>query len=80
MTTTTTPVTAATRALALSVNGERVTVEAATLAGLLMRRGHALDAALACAVNGVFVPRAQWTQCTLQPGDCIDIVAPVTGG
>jgi sulfur carrier protein len=64
----------------ISINGERVMVAAATLDGLLRERGHAPDAALACAVNGLFVPRAQWSQQALRPNDRIDIVAPVTGG
>jgi sulfur carrier protein len=35
---------------------------------------------MACAINRQFVPRAQWASCSLQPGDRIDVIAPVTGG
>lgn len=34
----------------------------------------------AAAVNLQFVPNTQYTQKLLQPGDRIDIIAPVTGG
>ena len=68
-------------AASLSVNGERVRSEASTLQALLAERGFDLAAAgFACAVNGVFVPRAQWARQAVRGGDCIDIVAPVTGG
>ncbi len=67
--------------LALRVNGEALRCRAATLHELLAARG--LDpssGAFACAVNGGFVPRAQWAAQQLADGDCIDIVAPVVGG
>jgi sulfur carrier protein len=65
----------------LSVNGERVASGAATLAALLAERGFDGGAGgVACAVNGQFVPRACWSAQTLADGDCIDVVAPVTGG
>ena len=73
--------TAAPRTLALSVNGQRVDSAAATLAALLAERG--FDGGVggcACAVNGLFVPRANWAAQALADGDCIDVVAPVTGG
>ncbi len=67
--------------LALLVNGEALRSSAATLYELLAARG--LDprsGGFACAVNGGFVPRAQWAGRCLAQGDCIDIVAPVVGG
>ena len=64
----------------LSLNGERISVEAATLQGLLLARGYKLEAAFACAINNTFVPRQQWPERTLQNGDRIDIVTPITGG
>jgi sulfur carrier protein len=67
-------------AVPVSFNGELLIVEAATLDALLRQRGYALDAAMACAVNGSFVPRAQWAEQALRPNDRIDVVAPVTGG
>ena len=67
--------------LALSVNGQRVDSAAATLAALLAERGFDGGAGgFACAVNGLFVPRASWSAQALADGDCIDVVAPVTGG
>jgi sulfur carrier protein len=66
---------------ALSVNGELLSSRAPTLGELLRERG--LDPAgggFACAVNGCFVPRAQWDSQALAAGDCVDIVAPVVGG
>ena len=66
---------------ALSVNGERVASGAPTLAALLAERGFDGGAGgFACAVNGLFVPRASWSAQALADGDCIDVVAPVTGG
>ncbi|OIQ80598.1 sulfur carrier protein ThiS [mine drainage metagenome] len=70
---------AAPAALALSVNGEHVASAAATLVALLAERGFA-GGGFACAVNGQFVPRARWAEHMLADGDCIDVVAPVTGG
>jgi sulfur carrier protein len=64
----------------ISFNGKRLTTQAPTLATLLHERGYRADAAMACAVNGLFVPRAQWAQQGLRAHDRIDVVAPVTGG
>ena len=72
---------AAGAAVGLAVNGEAVRSAAPTLHALLVERG--LDpgaGGFACAVNGAFVPRAQWAAHALRGGDRIDIVAPVTGG
>ncbi|MFA9216505.1 MAG: sulfur carrier protein ThiS [Sphingomonadaceae bacterium] len=38
------------------------------------------EQALALAVNRCVVPRQQWPQHTLQPGDQIDIVRAIGGG
>ncbi|MGE5863468.1 MAG: sulfur carrier protein ThiS [Rhizobacter sp.] len=64
----------------VSLNGQPCEVAAPTLEGLLLETGHALAAAMACAVNGEFVPRARWAACLLHDGDRIDVIAPVTGG
>ena len=64
----------------LSMNGERLNVEAATLQTLLLARGYKLETAFACAINNTFVPRPQWPERLLQNGDRIDIVTPITGG
>ena len=66
--------------LEISLNGKRVESEAATLHALLVAQGFALQGAIACAVNNRFVPRAQWASRTLQSGDRVDVVTPITGG
>ncbi|MBC7597648.1 MAG: sulfur carrier protein ThiS [Polaromonas sp.] len=64
----------------VSLNGERLNVQATTLQTLLLARGYTLETAFACAINNTFVPRPQWSQRSLENGDCIDIVTPITGG
>ena len=64
----------------VSINGERLNVEAATLQALLLARGYNLKGAFACALNNTFVPRPQWPERLLVNGDRIDIVTPITGG
>ena len=64
----------------VSLNGERLNVEATTLQTLLLARGYKLETAFACAINNTFVPRPHWPQRSLENGDCIDIVTPITGG
>jgi sulfur carrier protein len=66
--------------LMISLNGKHVETDAATLQGLLLAQGFELKAAMACAVNNAFVPRAQWPGRALQNGDRIDVVTPITGG
>jgi sulfur carrier protein len=66
--------------ISVSMNGQDLQTPAATLAELLQRQGYALDAAMACAINRQFVPRAQWPSQALAGGDRIDVIAPVTGG
>ncbi len=65
----------------LTVNGAPVRSEASSLAALLTEQGmEVAQSGFACAVNGLFVPRAQWAKQPLAAGDSIDIVAPVVGG
>ena len=64
----------------VSLNGERMAVEAATLQALLLARGYKLESAFACAINNAFVPRPQWPERMLAHDDRIDIVTPITGG
>ncbi len=66
--------------LEISFNGERLQTQATTLHALLLERGYAMTNAFACAVNNGFVPRPQWPERTLQAGDCVDVVTPITGG
>ena len=64
----------------ISINGERLNVEVATLQALLLARGYKLETAFACAINNTFVPRPQWPERLIKSGDRIDIVTPITGG
>ncbi|CAN5529384.1 hypothetical protein BH10PSE16_BH10PSE16_37270 [soil metagenome] len=64
----------------ISLNGERIATHAATLHALLLERGYDLKSAFACAINSGFVPRPQWPERSLQGGDRIDVVTPITGG
>ena len=64
----------------VSLNGDRLNVEATSLQALLLARGYKLDSAFACAINNTFVPRPNWPERLLASGDCIDIVTPITGG
>lgn len=64
----------------ISLNGERIATQAATLHALLLERGFDLKSAFACAVNNGFVPRPQWPERSLASGDRIDVVTPITGG
>ncbi|MDQ3058901.1 MAG: sulfur carrier protein ThiS [Pseudomonadota bacterium] len=64
----------------ISFNGEPLQTGAATLQDLLLERGYELKNAFACAVNRSFVPRPHWPARTLQAGDRVDVVTPITGG
>lgn len=64
----------------VSMNGRLLRTPAATLAELLQQQGYEPQAAMACAINRQFVPRAEWPSHVLQAGDRIDVIAPVTGG
>ena len=66
-------------AKALIVNGELAETAAATLAALVESLGFA-ESAVATALNGAFVPRAQRSATQLAPGDRVEIVAPRQGG
>ncbi|WP_250464615.1 sulfur carrier protein ThiS [Microbulbifer litoralis] len=63
----------------IQVNGEHKVSDTGDLAALLKELGYSGEA-FAVAVNGDFVPRAQYTQRQLQHGDRLDVVAPVVGG
>lgn len=66
--------------LPIHVNGQPVQTHAAHLQALLQERGHALNSAIACAINNTFVPRGEWPQRVLLAGDRVDVIAPITGG
>ena len=50
-----------------------------SVTSLLTQLAHPLDG-VAVAVNGAFVPKSQWCTQTLNPGDQIEVVAPMQGG
>jgi len=64
----------------ISMNGERIALVTTTLQALLLARGYKLESAFACAINNTFVPRPLWPERTLENGDRIDVVTPITGG
>jgi sulfur carrier protein len=66
--------------LDIYINGAAAQTQAAHLQALLLERGHALNSAMACAINNHFVPRVEWPQRPLQAGDRVDVIAPITGG
>jgi sulfur carrier protein len=64
----------------ITVNGEpRSVAEATTLADLVAALGQA-PTALATAVNGEFVPRAERAGVQLREGDAVFTFQPITGG
>ncbi len=46
----------------------------------LIESRHGIDAEVAVALNGDFVPRAEWPRRQLRAEDCVDVVAPAEGG
>ena len=69
-----------TMTLPISLNGQKVSTDAATLQALLLAQGYDLASAFACAVNNGFVPRTQWPERSLKSGDRIDVITPIAGG
>jgi sulfur carrier protein len=66
--------------LNISLNGQALTTDAATLQALLLAQGYDLATAFACAINNGFVPRTQWPARLLENGDRIDVITPIAGG
>lgn len=65
--------------MSITVNGEAHEHAATTIAELLEHLGYqAGSVAIAC--NEAFVPRASYAETAVQPGDRIEIVAPMQGG
>lgn len=66
--------------ISVSLNGSAREIEQTqSLADLLTGWGYVCER-VAVARNGDFVARADYGKTTLQPGDRIDVVAPVQGG
>lgn len=68
-----------TRKTSLLVNGEPVTVGAATIAALIAELGYG-ERKVATARNGSFVPERARAETPLEPGDAIEIVSARQGG
>jgi sulfur carrier protein len=65
--------------MSVLVNGRLQNLpEPPTLAALLVALAPPIPFAVAC--NGEFIPRANYAECEIQPGDRIDIVHPAAGG
>jgi len=60
-------------------NGEAIEVNSKTLEAILDELGYA-ETVVATAVNGDFVPVTQRADTLLEPGDSIEVLAPMQGG
>ena len=65
--------------MVLTINGERETVDAATVATLLATLGYE-GTFFAVARNGELVRKADWARTNLAEDDRIEIVTPRQGG
>ena len=65
--------------MVLTINGERETVDAATVAMLLAALGYE-GTFVAVARNGELVRKADWARTNLAEDDRIEIVTPRQGG
>lgn len=63
----------------ITLNGDACEVAAANLDQALRELGY-VDASVATAVNGTFIPKAQRREKLLDDGDRIEVVAPMQGG
>ena len=67
--------------ITIKLNGEDLTLAAATLPALLRVQSiDPLARGVAVAVNGAVVPRRRWQETSLRQGDQVEIVKPFTGG
>jgi sulfur carrier protein len=65
----------------IRVNGRDVSLNAATIAGLLVEQAIDIDRrGIAVALNGSVIPRSAWGETALRPGDTIEIVRAMQGG
>ncbi|MBT3069859.1 sulfur carrier protein ThiS [Rhodomicrobium sp. Az07] len=63
----------------ITVNGEALATDAATLEELCRELGFA-DAKIATALNGAFVPKSERTGAALADGAAVEILSPRQGG
>lgn len=65
----------------IEVNGRSEPLAARTLTALLEERGIETGGrGVAVALNGAVIPRADWTDTRLNPGDAVEIVRAKQGG
>ena len=65
----------------IRVNGQDVSVTAATIAELLAERAVEMgQRGIAIALNGSVVSRSAWGETALSPGDSVEIVRAMQGG
>jgi sulfur carrier protein len=65
----------------IRVNGRDVSLNAATIAGLLVEQAIDVDCrGIAVALNGLVIPRSSWGETALRSGDSIEIVRAMQGG
>lgn len=62
----------------LTVNGETMQTNAATVAALVAELGH--EGYVAVAVNDDVVPRRNWADTRLADGDTLEVITPRQGG
>jgi sulfur carrier protein len=64
----------------IQFNGQPLQTRASSLLALLIEQRLVLAGAFACAVNQRFVPRSDWSDKPLKPGDGVDVLVPMAGG
>ena len=65
----------------IRVNGRDVSLNAATIAGLLAEQAIDMERrGIAVALNGSVIPRSAWGETALRPGDSVEIVRAMQGG
>lgn len=66
--------------ITLSLNNEKLSLEAKTPLSVALEKWGFGDAKVAVAVNGEFVPRSRHPDYILSDNDLVDVVKPVGGG
>jgi sulfur carrier protein len=69
------------QALEIRVNGQDVSLSAATIADLLAEQAIDIDRrGIAVALNGSVIPRSAWGETAVRPDDSVEIVRAMQGG
>ena len=64
----------------ITLNGEQRQVRSGLTVSELLEELRMADATLAIALNREFVPRSEHATHTIEPGDVVELVAPMQGG